>query len=531
MSILYAGIGGSGGGGTLTGDYIPQWKEMPVASSENADYIVQYSGTTNTTYTNGYIYKCIDSSTYTSTIEFTPNKISISGNDFVNKFLADPLVKSKLHKSITEIKSGTMTYDGSTGLWEFIGKDESGEVITDPYVDYAEGIDTGYERLGFTFTGPFDDQETITFRDTVTIVSEDFAWVRTNVQPTSESGGTDNYLQLQNLPKINGTTLTGNRNLQEPLTAGANITIEDNVISATSGASSYTITAERNTQVNGYIVPELESEQVEEAYDALASGQSVMIVDASPVTNHYKVDQAINLTAGKAITITYQNIMKLIYKIDGTISYQEFGGESAGYNFGRGLVYESDFNRVSTVDTVLMNDDNTNNGLGILSTGAINSDCIGLGSSSVTDNGSIGVGFGSKAAHKSVTVGQDSQALGANSVAIGHQATVGRETSDGTIKHCIAIGDYAQAGTVASVVGAIQIGGGGQNNNSGTVQVTLTTNGTEFTSYELMTSDGKVPAPRLTNIIDDSSTGNNRTWSADKLYSVIGDVESLINAL
>lgn len=291
------------------------------------------------------------------------------------------------------------------------------------------------------------------------------------------------------------------------------------------------ITAAQNTLINNYQVPRLTSEQIEEIHTAVSEGKQVVVADASVETKYYVVDQANSVNSSNCITFDYLNIMKLLYSFDGNINYQEFGGESAGYSFGRGLVYESDFNRVSTVDTVLMNDDNTNNALGILSTGAINSDCIGLGSSSVTDNGSIGIGFGSKAAHKSVTVGQDSQALGANSVAIGHQATVGRETSDGTIKHCIAIGDYAQAGTVASVVGAIQIGSGGQNNTSGTVQVTLTTNGTEFTSYELMTSDGKVPAPRLTNIIDDNSTGNNRTWSADKLYSVIGDVESLINAL
>lgn len=218
MSLIFSNDlilnpGGSGPSGK--GKYVPQWKELPEDSKYDG-YIVEYSGETILGgYRQGYFYKCTASIIYDSTIEFTPNKISISGDDFVNKFLADPLVKSKLHKDITEIKSGTMTYDGTSGLWTFIGKDASGKVITDPYIDYAEGTDTGYERLGFTFTGPFEDGEVVEFVCSVIKTSENINWTQINVQPSGGSGGTGNYEELTNLPKVNSVTLIGNKSASD----------------------------------------------------------------------------------------------------------------------------------------------------------------------------------------------------------------------------------------------------------------------------------------------------------------------------
>lgn len=45
------------GGGSVSGDYVPQYDTMPSAGASNLGDVVQYSGATNETYTNGYFYK------------------------------------------------------------------------------------------------------------------------------------------------------------------------------------------------------------------------------------------------------------------------------------------------------------------------------------------------------------------------------------------------------------------------------------------------------------------------------------------
>lgn len=46
--------------GGLIGDFVPQYTTMPTADISHADQIVQYKGTTDSTYTNGYFYKCVE---------------------------------------------------------------------------------------------------------------------------------------------------------------------------------------------------------------------------------------------------------------------------------------------------------------------------------------------------------------------------------------------------------------------------------------------------------------------------------------
>ena len=78
----------------------------------------------------------------------------------------------------------------------------------------------------------------------------------------SASSGSNDYTELENKPSINNVTLSGNKssddlNLQGKLTAGNNITIEGNVISAEDGVTSYNdLTDKPTVQVNNsQIVP------------------------------------------------------------------------------------------------------------------------------------------------------------------------------------------------------------------------------------------------------------------------------------
>ena len=46
--------------GGLIGDFVPQYTTMPTADISHVDQIVQYKGATDSTYTNGYFYKCVE---------------------------------------------------------------------------------------------------------------------------------------------------------------------------------------------------------------------------------------------------------------------------------------------------------------------------------------------------------------------------------------------------------------------------------------------------------------------------------------
>ena len=153
---------------------------MPSGSTVPAGAVYQYVGTTNATYTHGYIYENVSTPSYTGTVEFNPASISgttaaCSGDDFA------ALVAEWGSGNITDIIKGTLTYDLSGGLLVFVGLDD-----TDTQVCTFQLYTQDYEDAGFTFTGTLQDGDVITFTTTIS-ESASYAWTRIDVQPAPEA--------------------------------------------------------------------------------------------------------------------------------------------------------------------------------------------------------------------------------------------------------------------------------------------------------------------------------------------------------
>lgn len=169
-------VGGSGGGSVDYSNVVSKTKTMPVASADNANIIYLYDGTTNATYTHGYVYENVKTATYTGTVSFevaslSGTTVACSGDNFAN-FLTESGV------SPLSVVSGTMTYDAAGSLWVLVGKNASDETVL-TFQEYQED----YEDFGFTFTGTPQDGDVIAFTCTVEEASASYAWNRIDVQP------------------------------------------------------------------------------------------------------------------------------------------------------------------------------------------------------------------------------------------------------------------------------------------------------------------------------------------------------------
>ena len=102
---------------TTVGDFVPQYDTMPTASADNLGDIVQFAGTTDANYTNGYFYKCVsdgqDPVTYSweevslgGTTYTAGNGISIDANNEIS--VADPVLVN-LSKGTNSIAIGNDT--------------------------------------------------------------------------------------------------------------------------------------------------------------------------------------------------------------------------------------------------------------------------------------------------------------------------------------------------------------------------------------------------------------------------------------
>ena len=144
--------------------------------------------------------------------------------------------------------------------------------------------------------------------------------------------------------------------------------------------------------------------------------------------------------------------------------------------------------------------------------------CVNIGDSSsaygsqnVAVGASAGVGASGGVANQSnqgVAIGQYTKIYSKSdySVAVGRMAEIkqncGLSVAIGAGANCNAknttvVGTNAVSGSGA--VGAIQIGQG-TNNTAGTMAVGLTTDGTNWNNYELLSADGTIPTARLTKV-------------------------------
>lgn len=174
-------IVGSGGGGDVdTTKVVNKAAVLPTSDSSNVGKVYMYSGETDATYTHGYIYECQATTVYEDTTTFQPATISGTVVTATSGALAN-LCAEYITGDITEIVSGTMTYDNSSDLWVFVGKDSE-----DNTVGTFQVYQLDYEDAGFTFTGTPVDGDVVSFVTEITATST-YSWVRIDVQPAGSS--------------------------------------------------------------------------------------------------------------------------------------------------------------------------------------------------------------------------------------------------------------------------------------------------------------------------------------------------------
>ena len=172
-----------GSGGSIDEDrVIIKSAEIPEASADELGKFYCYSGTTNATYTHGYVYECVEGQpTYTDSVEFEPATISETVVTTTSNSLAN-LCSQYITGDITSIVSGTMTYDESGEIWAFVGKDAEDNTVGSFQLYTQDFIDAG-----FTFTGTLEDGDVVAFTCTIT-ESSTYVWERIDLQPEPELG-------------------------------------------------------------------------------------------------------------------------------------------------------------------------------------------------------------------------------------------------------------------------------------------------------------------------------------------------------
>lgn len=155
-------------------------------------------------------------------------------------------------------------------------------------------------------------------------------------------------------------------------------------------------------------------------------------------------------------------------------SWDRVDVQPAGATYTAGTGIDITNNVVSVDNTVLVNNPTGASSVNIKGSNNDKSNSVAVGSgSSVTNNQAVAVGWGSQAGYDCTAVGAGSIAYDDYSTAIGFGATV----------------PYG-------VHYAIQLGNG-TNNTSGTMAVALSTDGSTWTNYELLSSNGTIPEARL----------------------------------
>lgn len=308
---------------------IMQYSTIPTASSSLVNKIVEYTGTTDSTYTNGYFYQCTDTSTQESiTATQTDNvvtlgTINVNANTFKSKvlnagtyeFIFKGYNTKLVYMNITSFPPVTYnvtrdnTFDripmipGASGMYSWID-DSNNFYVTDTInpssgtklyaydIRTEETTDTGANFISSNTPSQIDGRWYLNENDIHTPVelseygiyltssglpgntiqvnyvaaNTSYSWLQKNVQPAGQGGvnwgditgtlsnQTDLNTALNNKVDVESgkglstndyTTAEKNKlagidmsTKQNTLTAGANITINNDVISASGGDTS-----------------------------------------------------------------------------------------------------------------------------------------------------------------------------------------------------------------------------------------------------------------------------------------------------
>lgn len=174
---MYRGSGQGGGGEPVNYNrVVEKIAVIPSAETSVVGKVYMYMGESNATYTHGYIYECVATQTATA--------VSFSGNIVSNWAVADFV--SYLQEggaAYNEVTHGTLTYDATGNLWDLVGYDANGIQVMS-FHEYTEDL----EDFGCTFaSSTHQDGDSCNF--TLTTEASGKKWKRLDVQPAGGSGG------------------------------------------------------------------------------------------------------------------------------------------------------------------------------------------------------------------------------------------------------------------------------------------------------------------------------------------------------
>lgn len=464
---------------------VPQYTTMPTADSTNVGEIAQFAGTTDATYTNGYIYENVATTTSSSATASQTTGSSLSDV---------AVVLATFETQITTSGSYAFTSDGTN--WSYDGN-------TVDLTDY-----------GITYTGTpvADDVITVVYTESSTT----YAWTRIDVQPSpsplpSQTGNAGKFLTTD------GTDASwSDKPLVNTATNNSSLTI---LGYASSDAYSINIGANSQGNVSGVAIGHGArnfgsgySGRVAIGHGAYTSGGAYSIA----IGYYAKTGaaNAIQLNAtGTTQTNSDANTVKIgnangnfeIMSADGTIptarltnainKYSSMPTASADYlgqiaqftgttdaTYTHGYIYEcvSDGGNPATYSWTAVQVQ-AGGGGGLQNTATGTDSLTILGTASAYSN-SVNIGYQSDAsAGASVAIGEEAQAYNNDgSVVVGYNSRAWGG-------YGVAIGWQAESG--ASM--AIQLGNG-TNSDANTLKVG-NTNG----NYEMMDANGNLPADRL----------------------------------
>ncbi len=480
---------------------VPQYTTMPVASSTNANEIVQFVGATGATYTNGYFYKC----------ESTTTPSSATVTQTAGSSLSDITVNVAALEQFFGWTTDNTFVDTYT---------ESGWVITP--IDF-----------GVTFTGTPVVGDKITVVYTAGTVT--YAWTRIDVQPTPEAlpdqsgqngkflttnGTTASWGTVESLPDQTGqsgkfltTDGTDASWSDKPLVNKARGTGQELVI----GGSSYTYdtTGSRDsTIINGYDASGGNSNvligknaTVSYASYVVAVGTGSLIFNTSNyavaigygakvgISSPYAIQLGgNNASNGDANTFKVANANGNfeIMSADGTIPEARLA-DTTNAAQGQVLTLDSNLNAVWQAGG---GGSSYTAGTGI----DITNDVISVDGSVLTNNAdTFGLAAGTncivgQSAYYGVALGYDCSVLNGFGLALGYSAR-----------------------SAASY--AIQLGGG-NNYDANTFKV-CNANG----NFEIMSADGTVPTARLTKV-NTTATLAAADWSSNTQTITVSGVKA-----
>lgn len=470
-----------GGGGKS----VPQYATMPTADASNADNIVQYKGETDATYTNGYFYKNVGTT--------TPSSASAA---------------QTVGATLSDIAVDVDTLEAFTG-WT---TDNSLQIF---YTADGWSVDT--TSLGVTYTGTPNVGDAITI--TYTAESTSYAWTQWNVQP-GDDHNKGYYADLTALQTAYPTGEDGDY---------AIVGSTDTVWVWDSGTSAWVDTDTKGevTSVNGQTGAVTLSIPDAVQYSTMPTASADNLGDIVQFTGTTDA----NYTNGYFYQCVSDGQEPATYSWSQTNVQPAPSGlpDQTGQS---GKFLTTDGTDASWSDKPLVNGATQTTSVDIVGSGGsknynkttvLGKDAFVYGDESVAigynahpNQNSVSVGLGAGGGNNSVSVGKYSgSGVGKGCVSIGHSAGV-----EGYKNYGIAIGNRVHA----AANGAIQLGS--SQTDSGSITV-INSDANTFKvanangNFEIMSADGTIPEARLADttnaqqgdVLTLDSTGN-AVWQA-----------------